>query len=517
MKSLFRSVVGGLCAAWAWPVWGQERPNIVLFVVDDMGVMDTSVPFLTDSLGQPQAYPLNRWYRTPHMEELAERGIRFSTFYAQNVSSPSRASLLTGLNGARHRTTNWIHPTFNNRDTYGPPAWNWDGLRPTDHTLPRLLGAAGYRTIHVGKAHFGHQESSAADPCSIGFDVNVAGAAIGEPGSYLGEHAYGLWKGSKAHAVPGLDRYHGSSTFLTEALTEEALKQIDQASAQGKPFFLHLAHYAVHAPFEADSRFLAHYTDSTRSAAAVAFATLIEGMDHSLGRLMAHLEERGMAEHTLIVFLGDNGGDAPLGHTRGYGSSAPLRGKKGAEFEGGIRVPCIVSWAKPNPQNRWQQALPIASGGVQTQLATLMDIFPTLARVGGVDASQASTPDGADLGRLLQGAADPRRNDEMLVHFPHQHRGSYYTVFRQGVWKLIYYYNPEHPERPDWALYQLDDDPFEEREVSRLYPQQALSMLRTLMTKLDEQEALYPVDVDGREVRPNLAYFENLIANSNQH
>lgn len=98
----------------------QERPNIIVFLVDDMGVMDTSLPFLTDKNGNPVRYPLNDWYRTPNMERLAQRGIRFSTFYAQSVSSPSRASIMTGQNATRHHTTNWIKAESNNRDQYGP-------------------------------------------------------------------------------------------------------------------------------------------------------------------------------------------------------------------------------------------------------------------------------------------------------------------------------------------------------------------------------------------------------------
>ena len=191
-------------------------PNIVVFLVDDMGVMDTSVPFLTDEAGEPKRYPLNDFYRTPNMERLADRGIRFNHFYAMSVCSPTRVSIMTGQNAARHRTTNWINPDQNNRGPFGPPEWDWRGLDRSDVTLPRLLQAAGYRTIHVGKGHFGPRTSEGAEPKNLGFDVNVAGCSIGAPASYYGMKNYGNGPKKASHAVPHLQRYHGTETFLTE-------------------------------------------------------------------------------------------------------------------------------------------------------------------------------------------------------------------------------------------------------------------------------------------------------------
>ena len=198
-------------------VAAQERPNIILFLVDDMGVMDTSLPFLTDAEGNVVRHPLNDWYHTPNMEKLAQQGVRFSTFYAQSVSSPSRASIMTGQDAARHHTTNWINSESNNRNQYGPYEWNWQGLKKNDFTLPRMLKEAGYKTIHVGKAHFGCIGSEGEYPQNIGFDVNIAGSSIGQPGSYLGENGYGNIRGNKSRAVPGLEKYHGTDTFLSDA------------------------------------------------------------------------------------------------------------------------------------------------------------------------------------------------------------------------------------------------------------------------------------------------------------
>ena len=478
----------------------SPRPNVILFVVDDMGPMDTSLPFLADSCGRPQRFPLNDWYQTPRMERFAQEGVRFSQFYAQSVSSPSRVSLLTGQNAARHRTTNWIRSEYDNRDDYGPYDWNWQGLRATDYTLPRLLREAGYRTIHVGKAHLGPVGSEGEFPENLGFDVNIAGSSIGEPGSYLGENGYGAIRGTSSRAVPGLEKYHGSGTFLTEALTLEALAQIDRAADDGVPFFLYLSHYAVHNPFETDRRFEARYLqDSLKSRSAIGYATLVEGMDKSLGDVLDHLRLRGLAENTLVVFLGDNGGDAPLGPARGWASSAPLRGKKGSEFEGGIRVPCIIGWAAPGGG---MQLLPVARGTLQTQVACIMDIYPTLMRLVGVSVPEDHPVDGQDLGVLLTGKKDPAREEVFMCHFPHRHRGSYYTTYRNGPWKLIYYYNPAHPERPQSVLFNLEEDPYETTDVSGLHPGITARLLKEMTARLERERAAYPVDFEGRPIPP---------------
>ena len=479
------------------PILAQDRPNIILFLVDDMGVMDTSVPFLTDSEGQVQTHPLNQWYHTPNMERLANQGIRFSTFYAQSVSSPSRTSIMTGQNAARHRTTNWINSESNNRTTYGPHEWNWKGLTSDMPVYPKLLQEAGYRTIHVGKAHFGCIGSEGEDPLNVGFDVNIGGNSIGQPGSYYGEWGYGYIKGNKSRAVPGLEKYHGSDVFLTDALTIEAEVEIEKAVKEGKPFYLNMSHYAVHQPFEADKRYLDRYKDSGKGHMAEAFATLVEGMDKSLGDLINKLEELGIAESTLILFLGDNGGDAPLGGPADYGSSAPLRGKKGSEYEGGVRVPFIASWAKPDTNNKFQKKYPIANNAVQLQQGTVMDLYPTILSVAGVKAKKNYPLDGSDLKKLLQGKQDKKHRDDFLMHFPHgEHRANYFTTYRKGDWKLIYYYNPDTTGEPSWKLYNLKDDPYETTDLAENQPEKVASMIELMKERLTEEKALYPINKD---------------------
>ncbi|MDR1724383.1 MAG: sulfatase [Tannerella sp.] len=492
-----------LAAACGGQDEAQERPNIIVFLVDDMGVMDTQVPFLIDSAGRPVRHPLNRWYRTPNMERLAERGVRFPTFYAQSVSSPTRACLMTGQNAARHRTTNWINSESNNRTDYGPPEWNWQGIRRDSVTLPKLLSAAGYKTIHVGKAHFGPIGSEGEFPQNIGFDVNIAGSSIGQPGSYYGENGYGALGGNRSRAVPGLEKYHSTPTFLTDALTQEANAEITKAAAERRPFFLYMAHYAVHSPFEADPRFLGNYPESEKSAAASAFATLIEGMDKSLGDIMDHLEELNIAQNTLIIFLGDNGSDAPLGDENGHYSSAPLRGKKGTAYEGGMRVPFIAAWSHPDSTSALQQRIaPIRPNTIQPQMATVLDIFPTLLAIAGAANPEDHVIDGFDLRTQLSGRHDTVRHESFLMHFPHAHRGSYFTTYRNGDHKLIYHYNPETPTRPHLELYNLADDPHETTDLALADPTRARVLVLQMASALEDQHALYPQDSLGNSLKP---------------
>ena len=485
-----------------------EHPNVVVFLVDDMGVMDTSVPFLTDDNGKPKRYPLNDYYRTPSMQRLANQGIRLNQFYAMSVCSPTRNSIMTGQNAARHGTTTWINPETDNRGPMGPDDWNWRGLRKDTVTLPRILHRSGYKTIHVGKAHFGPTEFEGSEPLNLGFDINVGGRAIGAPGSYYGEKDYGnAMKNRKLRGVPHLEKYHGTDTFLTEALTIEANQRVSDCVAADEPFYLYMAHYAVHAPFNSDPRFAAHYADSDKPANAQAFATLIEGMDKSLGDLLDHLEELKVAEDTLVIFLGDNGSDAPLGDQHAVACAAPLRGKKGAHYEGGMRVPFIAAWAKPNSENKFQKALPIPAGALQTQMANVCDLMPTILDVVGVDAPKDHVVDGSPMNRLLTGEADSSHAESFLMHFPHSpHRSEYFSVLRDGDWKVIYHYYPsKQSEGQRYQLFNLKDDPFEQTNLAATHADELAMMMTKLIAALEDHDAKYPVSKDRtEELRPVL-------------
>ena len=495
--ALFATLAFAGSAAFAAP------PNIVVFLVDDMGIMDTSVPFLTGRDGQPERHPLNAFYRTPNMERLAARGIRFNRFSSMSVCSPTRVSLMTGQNSARHRVTNWINPDANNRGPKGPPDWNWLGLKPGDVTLPNILRDAGYKTIHVGKGHFAPRGKPGEDPRAIGFDENVGGASFGAPGSYFGADGFGLKKGNKSNAVPGLAQYHGTGTFLTEALTREATARVSAAVEEKRPFFLYFAHYAVHSPFQSDPRFAANYANSGKNPRAQAFATLVEGMDKSLGDLMDHLEKLGVAENTVVFFLGDNGSDAPLGDHQSVACSAPLRGGKGSQYEGGTRVPFIASWLKPDPAQPAQRKLPIPAGAIQAQPAAVYDLFPTILSLAESKVPATHAVDGGDLARMLSGRADDGHSTTFLMHFPHApHRCDYFTTWREGNWKVIYHYFPcKSSNGSRHQLFNLKDDPYEQADLAGTRPEELRRLMNGMVGALENQKATFPVD-GGKELKP---------------
>lgn len=512
--------IGAMVAAEDGAV-GRSRPNVVVVLVDDMGVMDTSLPFLSDAAGKPVRYPLNDFYRTPNMERLAALGTRFSQFSAQSVCSPTRVSLMTGQNAARHHTTNWINPDNNNRGPHGPPDWNWRGLRRGDVTLAAVLQSAGYRTIHVGKGHFGPRGSEGADPKNLGFDINVGGASIGQPGSYYARDGYGAVRRAKAgakknakaveseatHAVPHLEAYHGGDVFLTEALTLEAKRHVADAVRESRPFFLHFAHYAVHAPFQADPRFVGNYKDSGKPPAAQAFASLVEGMDKSLGDVLSHLDSLGVAEDTLVLFLGDNGSDAPLGGPHAVACAAPLRGKKGSHYEGGMRAPLIAAWAKPNPANRWQRHTPIAANAIQRQVANITDLFPTILAAAELAPPAGHAVDGQPLQPLFSDPAATRAAKPFVMHYPHApHRSDYFTVYRDGDWKLVYHFYPSAQSGDArYELFHLGEDPFESNNRASQEPERVRTLVSDMTALLDRLGGQYPVDGDSRTPRRPIA------------
>lgn len=472
VRPVFPFILAGLFSAGETLFAEENRPNIILFMVDDMGVNDTSVPFLKNGS------KLNRYYRTPNMERLAEKGVRFTRAYACPVSSPSRVSLMTGVNAARHKVTNWTLEPDRSTDAFprdgrlAAEPWNWNGISPGSEggetadnayeatCFPRLLQKNGYKTIHIGKAHWGAVGTPGADPLNLGFNVNIGGCAAGGLSSYTVPDDSHLYAFNKAgdYPFPGLNRYARESEgyHITDAITRAALSEIETAVGEGAPFYLYVSHYAVHTPHEYDSRFGELYRGKNRK-----YGTLVSGMDHSLGKIMDYLDASGIADRTILIFMADNGGHHSTGNE-------PLRGSKGALFEGGIREPLIVCW--PGVTDAY-------AGGVNDSPVIIEDFYPTILEMAGVGTVPAEIKqgrlDGISFVSAIKTGSTCNADRSLVFHYPNWwgEEASASRKMRVPVGrpasalikdgkKIIHFY-----ETGETRLYDLDADETEKREV----------------------------------------------------
>lgn len=454
----------------------QQRPNIVLFMVDDMGWQDTSVPFTKEPTDN------NRKYLTPNMERLAAAGMKFTQAYACAISSPSRCSLITGMNAARHGVTNWtlyrdVSQDIAN-DSIELPQWNYNGISRvgginntfTGPSFVQELKDAGYHTIHVGKAHFGAFDTPGEDPHHWGFEVNIAGTAAGGLATYLSERNYGHDdKGNKlaSNAIEGLEKYWGTGTFATEALTQEALKTLDKAKLYGQPWFLYMAHYAIHIPIDRDPRFYDKHIARSLSPKEAAYASLIEGMDKSLGDILDWIEANGEADNTVVIFMSDNGGLAADNGWRDgepHTQNAPLRSGKGSLLEGGIREPMIVRWPGHT-----------VAGSACDRYVMIEDFYPSILEMAGISQPDKAEHyghaiDGRSFVPLIDGSSDPSVDRPLVWNFPNiwglEGPGiNLNCAIRKNDWKLIYSYADGSKE-----LYNITEDMSESRNMASLRP-----------------------------------------------
>ena len=474
----------------------NNRPNIIVFIVDDMGWQDTSVPFWN------QKTKYNEMYETPNMERLAKQGVMFTQAYACPVSSPTRCSLMTGMNMARHRVTNWTlqrdKPTDDKSQTITLPEWNYNGIAQVatiPHTTSatsfvQLLKENGYHTIHCGKAHWGAIDTPGENPCHFGFNVNITGTAAGGLATYLSERNYGHTRDGKAYAlnsIPGLQDYWGTGTFVTEALTKEAIKALDKAKKYDQPFYLYMSHYAVHIPIDKDMRFFPKYVRKGLSDKDAAYASLVEGMDKSLGDIMDWLDKNDEAKNTIIVFLGDNGGLATSQEWREgplYTQNSPLKCGKGSMYEGGIRVPFMVKWnGVVKPQTRNNTSIMIE------------DLFPTILHMANINSYKVpQIVDGKDMVPLLEGKNEAEFNKRSIVwNFPNIWGNTgpginLNCAIRQGDWKLIYNYETGEKE-----LYNIPQDIGEKNNLAHANPSKVKELSSILGKKLRQMNAQRPI------------------------
>lgn len=443
----------------------QDRPpNVVLMLVDDMGWTDMGCGG-------------SKYYETPHIDQLAKDGMRFTDAYsACTVCSPTRAAILTGKSPARLQITDWIAGHERPFARLTIPEWT-KYLPLEEETLAEKLKAKGYATASIGKWHLGGPDFY---PEKQGFDVNIGGTDRGSPPSYFSPYGIAtLSDGPKGE-------------FLTDRLTTEAINFMEENKE--KPFFIYLPHYAVHTPIQAKPEVVAKYQKkaAVRGHSNAVYAALVESVDDSVGRLRAALEKMSLSENTLFIFTSDNGGLSHLvnakGWSRGPTDNSPARLGKGSAYDGGVRVPFIAAWPEVIPQGE-KCDVPVIS----------YDVLPTiLAAVSGTEEKSQGI-DGESLMPLLT-QKDLLKRSAIYWHYPHYHPGSAtpYSAIREGDWKLIEFYEDSRVE-----LYNLRRDPGETQNMAEVdgdVTERLLKQLHQWRAEVGAQEPEGNPDFDPERV-----------------
>ncbi|MGA0038240.1 MAG: sulfatase [Pirellulales bacterium] len=463
--------------------------NIVFLIADDLGVMDTT-PYNPDS-----------FYETPHLQALAESGTRFTNGYAAcPVCSPTRSAVMTGQWPARTRNTDYFgapNQFFGQAlpDSYEPtrdgsfgrhadrPLWPapYLGQLASSHTtLAEALKAHGYATFFAGKWHLGPEGSWPEDH---GFDVNRGGIDRGGP--YGGDKYFSPYGNPRLEDGP-------AGEHLPARLAEETATFIGEHADQ--PFLAYLSFYSVHTPLMAPEPLVEKYRNRKQAAgltdafapepprenrttqAHAVYAGMVEAMDAAVGRVMAALEEHGVADRTLVIFTSDNGG---LSTSEGSPTSnLPFRAGKGWLYEGGIREPVLVRWpgvTEPGSTSAW----PVTS----------TDHFPTILEAAGLPALPQQHCDGHSYAAALRDHAAAERDRPLFWHYPHwgNQGGTPGAAVRLGNWKLIEWYWGKEPE-----LFDLADDPGEQTNLAAEHPEKAAELQLLLANFRRETNAVMP-------------------------
>lgn len=432
----------------------SRPPNFLIIFTDDLGYGDLGVQGAED-------------FRTPHVDRMAQEGVRFTSFYvAAGVCTPSRAALLTGCYpmrlGLGHRV---LFP------------YSTTGLNPDEITLAEILRGRGYATGCIGKWHLGHHKKFL--PTRQGFDYYLGVPYSNDMG--------GVNYKAQSFQAPPLPLLRGEELieegpdqrYFTKRYTEDALHFL--ASYRDRPFFLYLAHHMPHLPLAASEQF------QGKSAHGL-YGDVIEELDWSVGQILTRLQELGLDESTLVMFSSDNGPVIRQG--RPGGSAGPLRGSKNSTWEGGQRVPCIMRWPGRIPRGR-----------VCHELVTAMDILPSFARLAGASPPADRIIDGKDIRPLILGEQGARSPHEAFYYY-HDER---LQAVRSGRWKL-------HVYRPEWEtdeaarrggplLYDLETDLGETRNVIAQHPEVA-KRLEALAERAREDLGDAVTKRQGKNVRP---------------
>ena len=444
------------CFVLSCTTLANGKPNIVFFLVDDLGWGAMS------ACGHPV-------HETPHFDGLCKWGVRFTQAYsACTVCSPSRAAIMTGQYPARIHLTDWIAGHQQPNTILKIPDWSMR-LSHDHTTLPEALQQHGYRTGFFGKWHLmpvrEPDEMVNHTPERHGFDVNIGGREWGQPKG-RGKYFYPF-------DMPGLDDGR-EGEYLTDRLTDEAVRFLDESAARGKPFFLYLSYYTVHTPIQGKPELSRYYharmaeqePDAVAEERAGAgkkrrerfaqYAAMHASLDESVGRILERLERLELTKETIVIFTGDNGGNYPQ-------SCGGLRGFKGHAHEGGTRVPTCIVWP--------EKVLP---GTVCDTPVIGTDFYPTILEMIGAEPMPSQHLDGLSLVSLMEAGEQLDRQD-LFWHYPHYHRTKPYGAIRSKDWKLIEYF-----EDGELQLFDLASDPTEKVNLADSQPARAEELLGRL-------------------------------------
>jgi arylsulfatase A-like enzyme len=442
----------------------KQKLNFVFILIDDMGWKDLGCYGAT-------------FLETPNIDRLAAQGMRFTNAYAAcAVCTPTRASILTGKYPARLHMDGHIRPDCRpypqgSGKLLNPVFKQW--LEPSEEIIAESLKAGGYTSASIGKWHLGEQSGPQYRPQNQGFSRVVLSQHHGDMKYFYPFVNREKWP--YAGPLPGKP-----GDYLPDRLTDEALEFIDDS--RDKPFFLYLSHWSVHSPYHAKKEKIAKYEakKTTQTEKQVIYAAMVESADESVGRVMKKLQETGLADRTVVIFMSDNGG-IPSAN-----SMLPLRGQKSQYYEGGIRVPLIIKapgMTKP--------------GSLCHEPVISTDFYPTMLEIAGLPLKPEQHRDGVSIANLLKGD-DSLDRDAIYWHFPlyHFNGATPCSAVRAGDYKLIEFFEDNHVE-----LYNLKDDIGETTDISKSNPVKA-NKLRKMLHK-------WRKDVNAQIPKPNPDYDPN--------
>jgi len=410
-----------------------QKPNIVYIFADDLGYGDLSCYGAKD-------------INTPNIDQIAKQGIKFTEFYsASSVCSPSRAALLTGRYPQRMGINTVFFPE------------SFTGIPDTEITIPEILKEKGYATGIVGKWHLGHHYQYL--PLQQGFDEY-----FGIPYSNDMESVVYM-RGNE------VESYKVKQQYITKTYTKEAQKFITKN--KDNSFFLYIAHSMPHVPLYASEEFIG---TSKRGL----YGDVVQELDWSVGQILKSLREHGILENTLIVFSSDNG--PWLAMKEDGGSAGDLREGKTFTFDGGMKVPTVAMWKNRIPQ-----------GIINTEVASQMDWFPTIANITGSSIPKGLVIDGLDISKVLTDKGN-RKNSDLLFLDGKQLQG-----YRSGQWKVKLPYKgfrgnkwKQLVKAHDTLLFNLNTDPGEKNNLFEKYPEKAKEILKEMIEKYQDMGKLPP-------------------------